>query len=117
MAGSSVAFYMKPQFFDVLKHGLLDRSHKLPALWSSNRRIFMQSALPSTLLKCVKYAASTQCQVIGLINCVFGYILSGLRWNQVLFRLLRYTVLKRLPQNVHDVLSYLLRKHLDYFPP
>ena len=117
LVGSTIGFYMKPQFYDILQHGLLDKAHKLPAPWSLNCTVFMQSAVPSALLKCVTYASSVQCQYIGVINCIFGYILSGLRWSRVLFRLLRYAVLRRLPKHVYEVLSYLLRKRLDYFPP
>ena len=116
LVDDELGFYMKPQYFDILHSGHMHRDYRIPAKWSPNQRIFLQSVVPSSLLKSIKYASSARCEYIGLINCVFGYICSGLRWSDVLFRLLRYALLRRLSAAVNAFLHYMLRAHLDFFP-
>ena len=117
LVADELGYFMKPQYYDVLKQGFLDKSYKMPAVWSPNRRIFLQSVIPAHLLKCVQYASSTICQNIGLVNCVFGYIYAGLPWQDVLYRLIRYAVYHRLPKHLCRMLELLLQRHSDYFPP
>ena len=116
LINDNMGFFVKPQFYDVLDKGMMQKSHKIPAKWSLNRSLFLRSVVPASLLKCIAYASSDICKRIGVINCIFGYVLAGLPWKQVLYRLLRYTVTRELPKEVFMFIGYLLRRQSDLFP-
>ena len=85
-------------------------NERVPALWSSNRGIYLRTILPSALMKCVHYGSSPDMACVAILNLIVGLSRVGFPIPTVIHRLLSCTIRRAYPNYVTEYLHTLLRQ-------
>ena len=85
-------FMLKPHLYSIGQGGYRQLRHRVPPAWSTNRKAYLGSVLPNTVLKCTHYASNRIMVAYGLVNSVLGLVHSGYKIKDILSRVYRCTL-------------------------